>query len=40
MYFQNALMAIEEMKQNETNYSLYFRYILRSQFVKNVTPQA
>lgn len=38
MYFQNTLIAIEEMKNNESNYSLYIRYILRHQFVKTISP--
>jgi hypothetical protein len=29
MYFQNALIAIETAKQNEINYGLYIKFILR-----------
>jgi hypothetical protein len=29
MYFQNSLMAIESAKQNEINYGLYIKFLLR-----------
>lgn len=29
MYFQNTLLAIEEMKTNDINYALLYKYILR-----------
>lgn len=31
MYFHNSLIAIESAKQNETNYGIYIKYILRQQ---------
>ncbi|CDW85417.1 ccr4-not transcription complex subunit 10 isoform x4 [Stylonychia lemnae] len=31
MYLQNALMGIEEQKNNEINYSMYIKFILRQQ---------
>eukprot|EP00347_Sterkiella_histriomuscorum_P018969 403343469 len=36
MYFQNALIGIEEHKQNEINYSLYIRFLLRQQHLNSV----
>jgi hypothetical protein len=29
MYLQNALIGIETMKQNEINYGLYIKFLLR-----------
>jgi len=31
MYLQNSLMAIESMKQNEVNYGIYIKFLLRQQ---------
>lgn len=33
MYFQNALIAVETAKQNEINYGLYIKFILRQQAI-------
>lgn len=33
MYLENALLAIEEIKNNEINYSLMYKYILKSYFL-------
>lgn len=29
MYLQTALMAVEELKNNEINYSMFIKFILR-----------
>jgi hypothetical protein len=31
MYLQNALIAIEATKQNEINYGVYIKFLLRQQ---------
>ena len=33
MYLQNGLLAIEECKNNEINYSLMNKYIIRQQIL-------
>lgn len=33
MYLQNVFVAIEEQKANETNYSLYYKFVLRQQVI-------
>lgn len=40
MYFQNALIAIENAKQNEINYGLYIKFILRQQAINTQQQQA
>lgn len=40
MYFQNALIAIETAKQNEINYGIYIKFILRMQAIYTQQYQA